>query len=75
MSHFSSAELAGRVAGAVLTDRPLRLVTRPCWACGGEITADAADPGEMVRRHNDGPRHLAWEWRSGAREEWLAVTG
>ena len=71
--HFSHAELAGRIAGAVLTDRPLRLVTRPC-ACGGEITADAADPGEMVRRHNETRAHLVWAWKAGLEEEWLEVT-
>ena len=59
MSTWSEPEQAGRIAGATLTDRPLRLRTVPC-ACGGEITADAANPADEVRRHNRTVAHRIW---------------
>ena len=59
MTTWSEAEQAGRIAGATLTDKKLRLRTVPC-ACGGEITADAADPGPEVRRHNHTVNHRIW---------------
>ena len=66
MTAWSAPEQAGHVANAMLADRPLRIVTRPC-ACGGEITADAADPGEQIRRHNRTLAHLRW-WHRQDRE-------
>jgi len=69
MSTWSEAERAGRIAGATLTDRPLRLRTYRC-ACGGEIVADVADPSPQVARHNETVGHLRWAWRNGLEEEW-----
>jgi hypothetical protein len=65
MSAFSAAETAGHIANRTLTDRPLRLRTRPC-ACGGEITADVVDPGPEVRRHNETYAHRLWWLRQEA---------
>lgn len=59
MPPFSKPEMIGRVAGPWLTDKPLRLVTKPC-VCGGEITADRTDPADAVRRHNQTVQHLRW---------------
>ncbi len=63
MTAWSRPEMTGRIAGAWLTDKPLRLRTIPC-ACGGEITADRDDPGEAVRRHNATAQHLRYCARS-----------
>lgn len=70
MSTWSESERAGRIAGATLTDRPLRLRSVDC-ACGGEITADVADPGPEVLRHNRTLQHRLW-WM---RQEWRADGG
>ena len=65
MSTWSEPERAGRIAGATLTDRPLRIRTVQC-ACGGEITADAADPGPEIVRHNRTRQHVLWWIRAEA---------
>jgi hypothetical protein len=65
---WSGPELAGHVANAMTTDRPLRLRTLPC-ACGGEITADLHDPTPQVQRHNRTLQHRAW-WARLERQDW-----
>ncbi len=58
MSGLSAAELFGRVALAGLAT-PLRLHREAC-ACGGEIVANADDPGPAVAQHNRTAVHRAW---------------
>lgn len=58
MSALSPAELFGHVPHPALVS-PLRVERRPC-ACGGEIVANADDPGADVLRHNLTIKHAAW---------------
>lgn len=66
MSALSAAELFGRVSLPGFATE-LRIRREPC-ACGGEIVANADDPGADVLRHNRTVKHAAWWAR--VRRDW-----
>ena len=66
MTALSASELFGRVSLPGFAT-PLRVARAMC-ACGGEIVANAEDPGADVLRHNRTPKHAAWWAR--VRREW-----